>query len=94
MTETLNYSGEQTATVSTIKALIEQGVELHNRDSPVSIDSASLQPIDDGQVRLIVSVSGNGDLERLAETQAEVAQAAVELGFEPDKETATESVRL
>ena len=94
MTETLNYSGEQTANVSTIKALIERGVELHNRDSPVSIDSASLRPTDDGQIRLIVSVSGNGDLERLAETQAEVAQAAVELGFEPDKETATESVRL
>jgi len=91
---TLNYSGEQTVDVSTAKSLIEQGVTLHNADSPVSIDSGSLRLTDDGQIRFIVSASAAGDYSKLQALEGEIAQAAVDLGFEPDVETATESVQL
>jgi len=91
---TLNYSGEQTADVNGIQSLIDEGVKLHNADTPVSIDSASLRLTDDGQIRFIASVSAEGAYADLAGLEDTVAQVAVDLGFEPDVETAREAVQL
>jgi len=91
---TLTYSGEQTADVQTAQQLIEQGVAIHNKDTPVSIDSASLRLTNDGQIRFIASVSADGEYADLAGLEDQIAQVAVDLGFEPDVATARESVDL
>ena len=91
---TLNYSGDLTTDVQTIKSLIEQGVQLHSEDTPVSIDSASLRLQDDGQVRLIISISATGDMEMLTDLQSQVAQSAVDLGFEESIDDAENAVQL
>jgi len=91
---TLNYGGDLTTDVQTIKSLIEEGVQLHTKNTPVSIDSASLRLTDDEQVRLIISISATGSMEMLTDLKLQVAQAAVDLGFEESIDDAKEAVRL
>jgi len=87
MTQTLTYSGEQTTDVSTTQTVIEQSVEIHTDETPTEVSSVSLRLTDDGGIRTIISISATGEIEALEELRAQVAQAAVDLGFESDAET-------
>jgi len=87
MTQTLTYSGEQTTDVSTTQTVIEQSVEIHTDETPTEVSSVSLRLTDDGDVRTIISISATGEIEALEELRAQVAQTAVDLGFESDAET-------
>jgi len=90
---TLNYSGETTDDVSGIQSTISQLVNAHRADSGIRVDSISMR-LGDGSLRLIVSVSANGELSELENLADVVAQGAVDLGFEPDLSTAREAVTI
>jgi hypothetical protein len=88
---TLTYSGEQTVDVSGLRSLVGELETVHRNNSPLSIDAASMR-IRGQDLYITVSVSASGTLAELESLEETVAQGAVDLGFEPDLETAKEAV--
>jgi hypothetical protein len=90
---TLNYSGRQTRDVQGIQSLISQLVNVHRADNGLRVDNISMR-LGDNNLRVLVSVSASGDLSELESLADAVAQGAVDLGFEPDIQTARDEVTL
>jgi hypothetical protein len=90
---TLNYSGELTDDVSGIQSTVSALVNAHRADNGLRVDSISMR-LGDNDLRLIVSVSATGELSELENLEDVVAQGAVDLGFEPNVETAREAVQI
>jgi len=91
---TLNYSGTADGlSKGHTTSLIAQTINLNGASDGISVDSVSLRVTESG-VRVMLSVSINGtvsELETLADT---IAQGAVDLGLEPDTQTAREAISI
>lgn len=90
----LNYSGDATEnSKADVQALIGSMIDVDVADNGLNVDSVSVR-LDGTSARIIISVSAQGtvaELETLADT---IANGAVNLGLEPDVETARASVEI
>jgi hypothetical protein len=90
----LNYSGETDGlSKGDATSLVAQTVDVDEAGNGISVDSLSMR-VNGGSIWLSISVSASGpmaEMEALADT---IAQGAVDLGLEPDTQTARESVQI
>jgi hypothetical protein len=93
---TLSYNGEKTVASNQIKQahdLLDALLTLHNADSPVVVEAGQVRP-QESNLLLVVSLSASADMATLESVQDSLAQSLVNLGVEPDIETATDSIRV
>jgi hypothetical protein len=92
----LSYSGQKTvASNPTQQAhdLLDALLTLHDADSPIVVETGQVRP-QGSDLLLVVSLSANADMATLESVEASVAQSLVDLGVEPDTETAIESIQI
>jgi len=75
------------------QALLNALIEVHGSSSPVTVDVGAIRPIG-SQWLLTATLSASGSLAELEALRAELAQTAVDMGLEPDVETATAAIQL
>ncbi len=75
------------------QALLSALIEVHGSSSPVTVDVGAIRPIG-SQWLLTATLSASGSLAELEALEAELAQTAVDMGLEPDVETAKAAIQL
>lgn len=89
----LSYNGDVTTDKDGVQSIINQLIDASHSDNGVSVDSVSLR-IRDGEVRIITTLSADGEpaeIEGLIDT---VAEAVTDLGFEDSLDDAKEAVEV
>jgi hypothetical protein len=92
----LSYSGQkEVASNPTEQAheLLDALLTLHDTDSPIAVKTGQVRP-QGSNLLLIVSLSASADMVTLESVQDSLAQSLVELGVEPDIETATDNIQI
>jgi hypothetical protein len=92
----LSYSGQKVvASKQTQKAheLLDVLLSLHESDSPVAVETGQMRP-QESDLLLVVSLSASADMATLENVQDSLAESLVDLGVEPDIETATDSIQI
>jgi len=77
----------------TMRTLVDDLMAAHDADGPVDVDIAQVRPIGAGWL-ISVSLSAEAPLDQLVELEETIARAAVDVGFEPDVPTATDSISI
>lgn len=75
------------------QALLDALIEVHGSSSPVTVDVGAIRPIG-SQWLLTATLSASGSLAELEALEGELAQTAVDMGLEPDVETAKAAIQL
>jgi len=75
------------------QALLDALIEVHGSSSPVTVDVGAIRPIG-SQWLLTATLSASGSLAELEALEGELAQTAVDMGLEPDVETARAAIQL
>jgi hypothetical protein len=75
------------------QALLSALIEVHGSSSPVTVDVGAIRPIG-SQWLLTATLSASGSLAELEALEGELAQTAVDMGLEPDVETAKAAIQL
>jgi hypothetical protein len=93
---TLTYSGQQTVTQDQAQRaheLLDALLTVHGNSTPVTVDNGGIRP--QGDTLLIVcTLSAQGDLGTIEAVQDELGTALVDLGLEPDTESATDAITV
>jgi len=79
--------------INTMQGLVDDLVAVEQATVPVSVDLAQVRPLGVGWL-VSVSLSGQASLDQLVTLQDEIAQQAVDLGLEPDVQTAKENITI
>jgi hypothetical protein len=75
------------------QALLNALIEVHGSSSPVTVDVGAIRPIG-SQWLLTATLSASGSLAELEALEGELAQTAVDMGLEPDVETAKAAIQV
>jgi len=75
------------------ESLLKSLITVHESTSPITVDVGAIRPIG-SQWLLTATLSASGSLSKLEALQKELAQTVVEMGLEPDIETATAAIQL
>jgi hypothetical protein len=75
------------------QALLNALIEVHGSSSPVTVDVGAIRPIG-SQWLLTATLSASGSLVELEALEGELAQTAVDMGLEPDVETAKAAIQV
>jgi len=75
------------------QALLSALIEVHGSSSPVTVDIGAIRPIG-SQWLLTATLSASGSLAELEALEGQLAQTAVDMGLEPDVETAKAAIQL
>jgi hypothetical protein len=92
----LSYSGQKKVESNPNKQahdLLDNLLTLHNSDSPIVVETGQIRP-QESNLLLVVSLSANADMATLESVQYSLAQSLVEIGIEPDIETATDNIQI
>jgi hypothetical protein len=92
----LSYSGQKTvASNPTQQAhdLLDALLTLHNADNPIVVETGQVRP-QESNMLLVVSLSASADMATLESVETSLAHSLVDLGVEPDIETATDSIQI
>lgn len=91
---TLTYSGETDGlSKGDATSLVAQTVDVDGASNGIAVDSISLR-VTDGSVRVMISVSANGTMSEMQDLADTIAQGAMDLGLEPDAQTAREGITI
>jgi hypothetical protein len=75
------------------QALLNALIEVHGSSSPITVDVGAIRPIG-SQWLLTATLSASGSLAELEALEGELAQTAVDMGLEPDVETAKAAIQV
>jgi hypothetical protein len=92
----LSYSGQKTVVSNPTQQahdLLDALLALHDADSPIVVDAGQIRP-QGSDLLLVVSLSASADMTGLKNVQDSLAQSLVDLGIEPDIETATDNIQI
>ena len=90
----LNYSGETDGlSKGDATSLVGQTVDVEQAGNGISVDSLSMR-VNDGDIWLSISVSSSGTLSEMESLADTIAQGAVDLGLEPDTQTARQNIEI
>jgi hypothetical protein len=92
----LSYSGQKTVVSNQTQQahdLLDALLTLHNTDSSIVVETGQIRP-QESNLLLVVSLSASADMATLESVQDSLAQSLVNLGVEPDIETATDSIQI
>jgi hypothetical protein len=93
---TLSYSGQRTVESNATQQaheLLDALLSLHETDNPITVDTGQVRP-QESNLLLVVSLSASADMATLESAQDSLAQSLVDLGVEPDIETATDNIQI
>jgi hypothetical protein len=92
----LNYSADREIRDQpgkTMRTLVNDLINAQEASGPVDVDIAQVRPLGSGWL-ISVSLSAEAPLAQLVDLEDTVAQAAVDVGMEPDVPTAKESITI
>jgi hypothetical protein len=92
----LSYSGRKTVTSNPNQQaheLLNALFSVHEAENGIAVDVGQVRP-QESKFLLVVSLSASADMAKLETIETSLAQSLVELGVEPDTETATESIQI
>jgi hypothetical protein len=92
----LSYSGEKIVESNANQQahdLLDALLDAHAADNAISVDTGQVRP-QESELVLIVSLSSKADMATLADVEQSLGRALVDLGVEPDTETAIESIQI
>jgi hypothetical protein len=91
---TLDYTDDIVTDGETARRLIEGIRSAHVDETPINADSTAIRYRDDGNVKLVVTISATGNLDELKALQTRLAEAASELGFADSEDTAEDTIDI
>lgn len=94
----LSYSGRKRVESNQSQEahdLLDALLTLHESESPITVDVGQIRPQpQNGDLMLVVSLSAESDYQTLQSVEGELAQSLVDLGIEPDVETAKADISI
>jgi len=75
------------------QSLLDALITVHQSSSPITVDVGAIRPIG-SQWLLTATLSASGSLAELEALEGQLAQTAVDIGLEPDVETAKAAIQL
>jgi hypothetical protein len=95
-TFSLSYNGQKLVESNVNQQaheLLDALLTLHESDSAITVDIGQARP-QGSNLLLLVSLSSHADMTTLDDAEQSLAQSLIDLGIEPDIETATESIQI
>jgi hypothetical protein len=92
----LSYSGQKTVASNPNQQsheLLDALFSVHEAENTITVDIGQVRP-QGSNLLLIVSLSARADMPTLESVETSLAQSLVELGVEPDTETATDAIQI
>jgi hypothetical protein len=92
----LSYTGQKSVESNASKQaheLLDVLLSVHEAENTIAVDTGQMRPHESGLL-LVVSLSASADMPTLESVETSLAQSLVDLGVEPDIETAIESIQI
>jgi phage gp46-like protein len=93
---TLSYSGQKKVASNANRQaheLLDALLSVHKADNTITVDVGQVRP-QQSNLLLVVSLSASADMTTLETMETSLAQSLVNLGVEPDTETAVKSIQI
>jgi len=93
---TLSYAGDVeviSEPTDSIQGVIADLIDLQTEPNAVTVDVSQVRPIGAGWI-VSISLSASGELPKAVQLRQQVAQAAVDIGLEPDIASAEEDITV